>query len=1134
MNEGSKIEIVFNNDVKNLNLLKQYEERLQNIYGFVKGLEDPKSNAALSNLDKAAKQITPEMKKAKKETSSLGDMFKKAFKVGSVVAFSRAIYGLTKGFAQLSQKSVEYIENVNLLEVAYKNANESIEQSSNRIEKYIDKMAEVYGLDESRLTRQFGIFKQLANAMQLPTETAENLSEIMVKMTNDIASLYNLPLNRASNALQSALAGQVRPIRSATGADITEKTLQNTVYDLGLEKSISELSYVEKRLIMVISLTKQLKNSQGDYARTIESAANQIRVMHEQWDRLSRAVGNVFYPILQKILPYLNAVLMVLTEIFNMIATLVGFKMPEFDYSGLTGVSDVAMDIEDEMNGAGAATDALASKLKGLRSFDKLNVINTPSESKASAGGGAGGGIDPTILNAFNDAFSQYDDMMDKVKMKASIIKEQIMQWLGFTKKINPLTGEIEYEFQGINKLIKNIWDAFKNLSPTMKVIVGYVAYLVGKGVISAITKIVTLLGKTKLGAALSFAVTQLKSIVQYMAAYEKAGAGMLKGIDAWKKEADAATKFKTALVGAGGAVAGLLAVKDAMQSVNEEGLTLSSTLELAAGGLASIAGGALVGASIGGGWGAVIGAAAGAVGSLITAIKNYKTESEKFVEQYEKEAEAAQKSYEAYVARKQAIEDEMNQSLAVTAYHERLVDELSSLTDANGNLKQGYEDRAQFILTTLNNAYGTEYTLLDLQSGKYAEIKQNILDVIASEKARIILKANEEAYYEALSNETGAWKKMNDAIEEGNRLRDKLNDLHGEEAEYRRALEEGKGNEYQYYSEITKKVYKGAAAYRQIDKDMSTYIESINEQDKAVEESTKVWEGYHKDVTYWENLQTAILTNNIEEQNRLIDEHLNKVKTADGEYTLTLSERLQHERDAKDETVEIYKKAGEEITSAQLAQYDAQAKNLGEALAEQTKTLNDVTPDIVEDWENLSKLSEEAFMDNLSKLPKDIQDEITSQMEKEGKEISQNLQKGIDQLNPTVKFKANTDNLTSGFNSWIDRNKTFFNGSNSYINLGGSGGQCYFKYAGGGLPPVGQIFIANENGPELVDQIGGQSFVANQKQIGEYMDKRYSSYSQPVNVTIPVSVGGEQLGTIVLNNLQELARTNGTAITIG
>ena len=87
-------------------------------------------------------------------------------------------------------------------------------------------MAEVYGLDESRLTRQFGIFKQLANAMQLPAEEGERLSEIMVKMTNDVASLYNLDLERASNALQSALVGQTRPINSS---GLTLKSVMNKI-----------------------------------------------------------------------------------------------------------------------------------------------------------------------------------------------------------------------------------------------------------------------------------------------------------------------------------------------------------------------------------------------------------------------------------------------------------------------------------------------------------------------------------------------------------------------------------------------------------------------------------------------------------------------------------------------------------------------------------------------------------------------------------------------------------------------------------------------------------------------------------------------------------------------------------------
>lgn len=116
--------------------------------------------------------------------------------------------------ASATQLSVDYVENTNLLEVAYartanstEDYNQAVEESSKKVKGLIDQMSKVYGFDENRLTRSFGIFKQMANAMKLPDETAENLSEHLVKMSNDIASLYNLDLKRAENALQSALAG---------------------------------------------------------------------------------------------------------------------------------------------------------------------------------------------------------------------------------------------------------------------------------------------------------------------------------------------------------------------------------------------------------------------------------------------------------------------------------------------------------------------------------------------------------------------------------------------------------------------------------------------------------------------------------------------------------------------------------------------------------------------------------------------------------------------------------------------------------------------------------------------------------------------------------------------------------------
>lgn len=212
MDNETKIKLSFDNSVKGEKNLQKYEERLTKVYSLINGLNSSDAKSTMEKISVNMSSLDKNIKTTTANSKDLSKNFKLAFNAGSLAIFNRAVYKLIKNMMQLSQKSVEYIENVNLLAVAYKNQNENIEESTARIETYIDKMSEVYGLDESRLTRQFGIFKQLANAMQLPTETAENLSEIMVKMTNDIASLYNLDLNRASNALQSALAGQVRPI----------------------------------------------------------------------------------------------------------------------------------------------------------------------------------------------------------------------------------------------------------------------------------------------------------------------------------------------------------------------------------------------------------------------------------------------------------------------------------------------------------------------------------------------------------------------------------------------------------------------------------------------------------------------------------------------------------------------------------------------------------------------------------------------------------------------------------------------------------------------------------------------------------------------------------------------------------
>lgn len=429
MDNEAEVSLKFKNSITGEKKLEEYANTLSKIHSLLSGIN--------SGSTKSLTQAATDTKSVNEDVTSINKKVSTAFNYGLITKFASAIKKLGAGFTSLAKQSFDYLENFNLFQVAFNGNYRSAE-------RFINKMSEMYGLDESWLTQTVGKFKQLSNAMNLTTETGEKVSELLTQMSLDISSLYNVDIDRAASTLASAMAGQTKPIRGVAGADITQPTLQTTLDTLGIDTTVNKLSFAEKRLLIIISLTQQLNASIGDMGRTIESPSNQLRIMNEQWERLTRAVGNVFLPILAKILPYLNAILMVLTEIISLIASLVGYKTDDFDYFEKPAAS--VWDFDDGLKSAGTS----AKKLKqGLRGFDKLNNITTPSAG-GSGGGVGGGGINPKLLDAFNNAFSDYQNKLKDVEMKATRIRDSIMEWLGFTKQVDEETGKVSFKFDHI------------------------------------------------------------------------------------------------------------------------------------------------------------------------------------------------------------------------------------------------------------------------------------------------------------------------------------------------------------------------------------------------------------------------------------------------------------------------------------------------------------------------------------------------------------------------------------------------------------------------------------------------------------------------------------------------------------
>lgn len=142
------------------------------------------------------------------------------------------------------------------------------------------------------------------------------------------------------------------------------------------------------------------------------------------------------------ILPYINGFVMALKEIVKLFAFFVGFTMPSGETAEFfEDVEDYSIGIGD---GIGAAANNAKELKKQLQGFDALNVITTQSSSSGGGGGGGAAGLD-TVSPELLKALGQYDSLMESVQMKATGIRDRIMEWLGFTKKVNEETGEVEW-----------------------------------------------------------------------------------------------------------------------------------------------------------------------------------------------------------------------------------------------------------------------------------------------------------------------------------------------------------------------------------------------------------------------------------------------------------------------------------------------------------------------------------------------------------------------------------------------------------------------------------------------------------------------------------------------------------------
>ena len=415
-----------------------------------------RTKSGFDDVSKSAHNLWEHMRYMTFEGTNLGQVFRifTGYKWGQVLA-------------EGVQEAVHFTEVMNMFTVAM---GENMQVGT----EFVETMQELYGLDPTNIMNYTARFHQLATAIDAPTEAARNMSLGLTQMVVDVASLFDMDIEQVANNFTSGMQGMAMAVRKY-GFDIRVATLEQTALSLGLELNIKETSEANRQGLRYITMMRQAANATGDFAKTIESPANQMRILKEQMQQLARSIGNLFIPVLQAVLPLLNGFIMALRTIINFLTSMLGITLPSFG-----GATDAAARMEEAANGAasgvGGIGDAAKKAAKDMKNlvapFDELNILNEKTDSAASGVGGLGisEAMDPAIAAAIEEMRRQFED----IEMKANRVRDAILDFLGFdyVDFFNPETGEWEKKLQWFaDKFKENLIDKFPQWKQTINAI---------------------------------------------------------------------------------------------------------------------------------------------------------------------------------------------------------------------------------------------------------------------------------------------------------------------------------------------------------------------------------------------------------------------------------------------------------------------------------------------------------------------------------------------------------------------------------------------------------------------------------------------------------------------------------------
>ncbi len=425
-----------------------------------------KVNNSFGNQANNAKKASSAMQnyankadKASKSTQSLAQRM--AQKISTTRTLASVFQNAANTMADWFNESNEYIETVNLFRVTMGDA-------SAEAQAFAENVSNLMGIDPAEWMQYQGTFKNLTAGFGVASEKANVMSQNLTQLSYDFASFFNTDVETAFDKLSSAMSGQVKGLREF-GIDTTVASLQEYALARGIDVSVRSMSQAEKSLLRYNYIMEKSIIMQGDMARTIITPANSLRILNAQLTQMKRALGNIVSVLVVQFIPYVQAMVQIITEAANAIAKFFNFDAKNFE-ADLSGV-DTSFGFDDAEESLDGVSGSIKKIKKQLMGFDELNIINNPDSDSGGSGGasgvGAGLNLDPL----------SYDFLKGLNTSKVDEIKSKLQDILGIVVPIGTAISAW--------KLSKNFLDGIGMLTT---LITGNPIYGVTLGLILTIT----------------------------------------------------------------------------------------------------------------------------------------------------------------------------------------------------------------------------------------------------------------------------------------------------------------------------------------------------------------------------------------------------------------------------------------------------------------------------------------------------------------------------------------------------------------------------------------------------------------------------------------------------------------------